>query len=295
MKRVLSLGLVFLSFFLLRCEDDALENPHYPVEPSISFKGIKFIETPAVNEYDTLKLTIKYKDGDSDLGLSLQSGISQHYFFLEDGSGDTLKIKAAAFDEHTVIDIPSYSDSLWAWKKLVTSKTRQKAAYNYLPEYNSDLCQFYTPITVTVRGSLRLVDETYNIIDTIISESSEPYFVVDDVFFTTNNPNYSNFTIQFFISDDGVNFTEFDWFSEFCLDYNTKFPNIPNHGTINSGPFTISAKSPWEGNITYNMANTSYVTLFSNKTLKLRITIKDRALHSSNVIETPPFTLESIK
>jgi len=43
--------------------------PEYPVKPSISFGSVSFKETPTS---DTIFLTINYKDGDGDLGLSAE-------------------------------------------------------------------------------------------------------------------------------------------------------------------------------------------------------------------------------
>jgi hypothetical protein len=43
------------------------------------------------------------------------------------------------------------------------------------------------------------------------------------------------------------------------------------------------------------MENFGFVPYFRNDTLKLRIRIIDRALNTSNVIETPEFTLEGIQ
>ncbi|HOY94810.1 MAG TPA: hypothetical protein PK509_03670 [Catalimonadaceae bacterium] len=43
--------------------------PEYPVAPSISFGSVNFKDFPPT-EQDIIYLTIKYKDGDGDLGLS---------------------------------------------------------------------------------------------------------------------------------------------------------------------------------------------------------------------------------
>jgi hypothetical protein len=141
-----------------------------------------------------------------------------------------------------------------------------------------------------------LIDETYNIQDTITIDG-ESYFLVDEKLLYALNENHFNIFVEFYISEDGLNFTEFDWFEEFCISFNGRFPLLLDYygQTVKAGPFKIKLKTPWEGEITYSMVSWNYLALFNTKTLKLRITIKDRALHTSNVLETLPFTLEGIR
>lgn len=140
------------------------------------------------------------------------------------------------------------------------------------------------------------LDENYNILDTLIDQLNKKYFLIEEPLLYERNENHNNIFVEFYISDDGINFTKFDWFEEFCIDYNGRFPLILDYrGTFKSGPFKIKAKTPWEGEITYSMPNSSFLALFQSKKLKLKITIKDQALHASNTIETPVFTLDEIR
>jgi hypothetical protein len=46
------------------------EEPEFPVEPSIEFADIRFVESKdPSNPYDTLKITVSFRDGDGDLGI----------------------------------------------------------------------------------------------------------------------------------------------------------------------------------------------------------------------------------
>ena len=140
------------------------------------------------------------------------------------------------------------------------------------------------------------LDENYNILDTLIDQLNKKYFLIEEPLLYDRNENHFNIFVEYYISDDGVNFTRFDWFEEFCFDYNGRMPLILDyHGTIKAGPFTIKAKTPWEGEISYSMNGTTFKVLFQAKKLKLKITIKDQALHTSNIIETPVFTLDEIR
>jgi hypothetical protein len=111
--------------------------------------------------------------------------------------------------------------------------------------------------------------------------------LVKDTLYFQLNPDYYNITIDFLVKNaDGKTYTEFDWTKEF--DY-------PGCGGTYDGRFPILFKdkpgSPLEGTIRYGMGSTGFKALFSVKQIKLRIQIKDRALHKSNIIETPDFTL----
>jgi hypothetical protein len=76
---------------------------------------------------------------------------------------------------------------------------------------------------------------------------------------------------------------EFDWFEEFCIDFNGRFPVLTNQ------------EGPLEGTIRYAMPNSSFLALFSVKTLRLKVSIRDRALNLSEEVTTPQFTLDGIK
>ena len=98
-------------------------------------------------------------------------------------------------------------------------------------------------------------------------------------------------SIVFIKNNDGT-YKEFDWQKEFA--------NYPSCGETYDGRFPImtkdlTQKTPLEGTIRYAMKSTGFLILFSIKTLKLRITIQDRALHKSNTVETGDFTLQGIK
>jgi hypothetical protein len=261
--------------------------------PEIAFNKIDF-NTGFV---DTLTLTIDYKDGDSDLGLGWEIEDAQypyhHYhFFLEDGSGDTTKVISSVFNNglpgyFISIEIPEGSN-----EQLVNSDTRLKANYNYLPEHffcsgYSDYMNFFVPLERSTA-----IDESYQIQDTVEDLSNNnSYIQISKPLLFEQNENFFNIFVQFFVLENEV-WTEFDWEEIHCFDFNARFPEIGTEPTkIESDPFNILVKSSQEGTLTYSMRSYSFSDLF-NKTMKLRISIKDRALHTSNLIETPPFRLQ---
>ncbi len=110
---------------------------------------------------------------------------------------------------------------------------------------------------------------------------------VDTLYFELN-PDHYNMEVDFLVKNPvNGSFEEFDWSTAF--DY-------PFCGGTFDGRFPILFKdrpgSPLEGVIRYGMGSTGFKVLFSTKTLKLRVKIKDRALHVSNEIETREFTFQ---
>lgn len=115
--------------------------------------------------------------------------------------------------------------------------------------------------------------------------------LVKDTLYFQLNPNHYNIFVDFLIKNADGTFKEFKWREEFAY---------PDCGIPFDGRFPILSKdlsqpSALEGTIRYGMSSIGFKTLFSIKTLKLRIRIQDRALNKSNEIETPEFTLQSIK
>jgi len=59
-------------------------------------------------------------------------------------------------------------------------------------------------------------------------------------------------------------------------------------------PILTDKSRPLEGIIDYSMVSSGFMLLFGNKTLRLEVTIYDRALNSSNTVVTDDFKLEEI-
>ncbi len=301
MKRIFLLSITVLSL-LPSCDEP--ENPGYPAKPSIKFEKIKFIEVGDAADLDSLRLTFSYKDGDSDLGLSwvdqndFLPPYNDIFYFQEDGAGDTSKFIAEGIqiDDHPyyfTLLMPVHDAGL-----LVTRKTREKDSYDYLPEYNPSNCNNYrVPYFAIVPKAALAVDESFSIQDTLTLEGQEFILLDQEVLFYQPNENYYNIFVEFYQSIDGEVFTKYDWFGNECYDFNGRIPLILDNpaGIFTAGTFKIKIHSPWEGQIMYSMISTSFLAVFGNNFLKLRVTIQDRALHKSNTIETPVFKLADIK
>lgn len=260
--------------------------PEFPLTPEIDFEGIYFREAKAVGERDSLVLTISFRDGNGDLGLS-STDIEPPYhdvnYYLATPGGDTLSLEK----ETVYLELPQFVKvPPGVTGKLVTVRTAEDPLYdNLIPAYIDDheSCTYYTYTAVLVdEGDKEIIDDVS--IDTVLSYNGIPdIYVLLDTFYYKRNPNYSNIEVEFWIKE-GSGYKLFDWEKEFCtISFNQRFPVL----TEDEGPL--------EGSLQYAMVTSGMKSLFSIKTMKLRIRIRDRSLNISNEIETPEFTLDKIK
>ncbi len=216
--------------------------PEYSPVPTIEYDNIIFKDVSDPSLADSLIVSVRFKDGDGDMGLSASISAdnaipyNNKYYF-------------------------QFSD-----RTFVTYKTKRTN-----PNYDT-LPKFVTP---------------YNCINWEITTINNK---TDTIYFQLN-PDHNNIFIHYLIKNTDGTFKEFDWQKEFVfpncgLSYDGRFPRLFKQPYV---------KTPMEGTIRYGMPSVGFLILFSIKTLKLRIIIQDRALHKSNIIETPEFTLQSIK
>jgi hypothetical protein len=111
------------------------------------------------------------------------------------------------------------------------------------------------------------------------------HYILRDTLYYQINKNHYNFDVDFLVKDPGnpnaVNgFVEYNWRKEWCQqDLDGRFPILTDK------------EGPLEGEIRYAMHSVGLRYIFTIKTLKLRIKIRDRALNESNTIFSKEFTL----
>lgn len=237
--------------------------PEFPIEPTISFNSIKFYDVvkqpnsdPRLGPpKDSLVITINFQDGDGDLGVEGNENDPpfHSYFFV---TVDNRKV-----------EYPGNNTLL-----------------KYDPE-NPTL----PPLTCENHVIGRVKDGRF------ISAQSKDYPIhfpdpqdpnkalPPETFYIENNIFANNFLVDFLVKRDG-RYEEFD-FNEATVTgcgerFDSKFPIIfdPN-----------APGKPLSGELTNRMESAGFINYFRNDTLKLRIQIIDRALHMSNIIETPAF------
>jgi hypothetical protein len=134
---------LFLLFFL-GCEHEQQGDPNFPAEPLIKFKNLEFIEGTSM--IDSIQLTFSYRDG--DLGLEYEALDSPYHFlnlFVEDGTS-LLKVSTNNLDA-AQRSFSGITQSQKEGRKLVAYRTRKKASFGFLPEFN---CQNYAPMEILI-------------------------------------------------------------------------------------------------------------------------------------------------
>ena len=283
MKALKGLLLFGISMGVTACFDP----PEFPITPEIDFEGIYFREAKAVGERDSLVLTISFRDGNGDLGLS-SSDIDPPYhdvnYYLATESDTTFVEKETRYLElPQFVAVPSTPPG-----KLVTVRTARDPKYASLniPPYIDDQtsCTYYTYTYVLVdEDDKEIFDETYNIDTVLAYPGINKIHVLLDTFYYKRNPTYANIEVEFWVKEGG-GYKLFDWEKEFCtISFNQRFPVLSEK------------EGPLEGSLQYAMVTSGMKSIFSIKTLKLIVRIRDRDLNTSDPIETPEFTLDKIK
>lgn len=287
-------GVVLMGIFwmvMLGCEDV----PEFPDTPFIKLKDIYFLETPDISTPDTIVVELNFQDGDGDLGLTdADSEFPYHatnYFVVNNGILTPISTYTATTNENppkvftNVLNIDP-SDPIVG--KLVTDQTRSTPGNEFIPSNEFPFsCTNYLLSTVYLVGNPNLIDNSYNITDTLTQYEPDVY-EIQEFFYIEKNPDAVNITVDFFYRDTNGDEVPFDWVTE---------ANPPSCGGSYDGryPILFKQEGPLEGVLRYYMNGNGFKPLFGNKTLKLRIQIKDRNLNVSNEVETDFFTLNGIR
>lgn len=292
MKLVKGLGLLSV---LLVIFGSCFEPPEFPMVPEIEFEKLEFKGRP-FPEDDSLIVYLKFKDGDGDLGLSksIEHNMfpyqSTYYYQENNGTIEQLitePVLVGGKEGYDFLNIPNPEKG-----KLVFFRTSKKPGYGFLPQQYH--CSAYDLLAGAVdpakpedgtrllieKRALVALDSFVHVVDSFPRNAPEYYQIRDTIYFTPN-PNHYNIEVDFLVKDPSApgGFKEYDWRQEFCTTFDGRFPVFSDKG------------SSVDGTLRYGINSIGLEEIFSFKTLKLRISIKDRALNTSNVIETPEFTL----
>jgi len=108
--------------------------------------------------------------------------------------------------------------------------------------------------------------------------------IVNDTLYIEINENENNFIVELMTKKNGQ-FEVYDFREKCQPPLSGRFPRLRDD---------FNTEGPLKGVIEYKAPSSAYLALFRNDTLKLRIRIKDRALHDSNVEESCEFTLNDL-
>lgn len=299
MNRFISAVFLATVSFLISCNDDDKE-PDYPIEPYIESADLKFVEIEGLTSPDSLILSFYFRDGDMDLGLDYQTetDLDSPYHSINlylQKEKELIKIttnneKLTPENDLYPSNIPSLNTNNHDGK-LAVVRTKKLPGFEYLPDFStSNYCNNYTYTYLLVDEKDKSVfDESYKVVQTFQSVRNSTQYLLVDTFYYDMNPNFYNIKLDFLVKQPDDSFLEFDWNKEYCTTFNGRFPllkGIKKGTTMVGGPFKIKGHSTKDGELRYSMKSMGFKALFSGKTIKLRIKIKDRALHDSNIIET---------
>lgn len=246
-----------IALFLLSCFDP----PEYSNTPEIEYESVSFVDVANTSDPDSLIITYRFKDGDGDMGLDANFPGDTLYPFQSRTFFDTLKNSNTGYyypiGEFGFITYKTYRTNRYGWKP--------KLMYDTLPAFIKP----FNCVNWEIRSTVGVVD----------------------TFYFERNPYHYNIRVEFLVKQPNATFKEFDWTQEFAY---------PQCGITFDGRFPVLSKdlsrsAALDGRIRYGMASTGFNFLFSSKTLKLRVTVFDRALNQSKSVETPEFSLQQIK
>lgn len=289
MKKALTyLSLAACSAFT-SCKEDEAQN--IPELPFVDSGTIEFVEGPAV---DTLNLRFQFSDGDFDLGLDYNELAPPYHFydFFLLQNGNLIRIESKEVNDqvtggwHTVLVPNNNAGKLVSYRKLVSHNSQQTfQCYEYFPAYH--------PVLIEEVNSA-LIDNTYHITDTLTIDAKEYIEISDSVKFEYNH-NAFNIHVDYMVEQPDGSYELFDWQKNFCtMNFHARFPMldgmVPSQ-PIASGPFTIVPSGPNRGAIKYSMVSLGFRYVMGGKKIKIRFSIKDRSLNTSNTLETQPITI----
>lgn len=282
--------------------------PEYSNVPKILFEDLYLKVSPDKGPSDSLVLVITFTDGDGDLGLGTDETDDPYHadnFFLENGDGtkqaigtETLELTKPTGENDILtplLEVPASST-----QKLVSVRTRKEPGYQDLPVYTyTTNCgsYYYQYDSVFILDNKSVFDDTYNLVKTIevtdnsTHEKHTIYALLDTLYYEPN-PNHDNITVDFFVKNpssvdpkpDQDGFIPYDLKKLHCTSLNGRFPIL------------FEKKGPLEGKLRYSMTSSlGFLKEFGDQTIRLKITIKDRALHVSNTITTSEKTLEQLR
>jgi len=169
-------------------------------------------------------------------------------------------------------------------KNYFSNKTGQ--LFDFSSESFDDLMKFQDRAIIDTLPGFNEVTECLNW-DTNTELTFSDGTVIEDTIYFQFNPRHNNFLVDFFIQD-GPEFREFDFRLEgdCSITFDGRFPVLVDENN----------RGALEGTIRYRMPSRFFKVFFGTETpLFLRITVFDRSGKASQTIQTPEFTLNSIR
>jgi hypothetical protein len=302
MKIIKGLAVLFITLSFGSC----FEPPEFSTVPEIDFVDVVFKERNASTRSDSLIVTLKFKDGDGDLGVDASApkfndAPFNNLTFFQTNDSDKANLIPVNTVQQTVEHINKAGQRVTenlhllqienpAAGRLVFPRTRKQSGYSYLPAYNCQYHEYFRTAYYAIREDQKGVLDGVAMVDTLYGKLNgatvATHFIIRDTLYFQVNENHYNIDVDFMVKDpsnpeaDEKGFVVFNWRKEFCQqDLDGRFPILTDK------------KGPLEGEIRYAMFSVGFRNIFTIKTLKLRIKIRDQALNVSNTVFSEEFTL----
>jgi hypothetical protein len=231
-----------------------LKEPENSIVPQIQYQSIAFKhEMPAA--VDTLIVTVKFTDGDGDLGID----------------GDENAIYTSPTDS-TDINTPYYylydSARNNVWYPVHANNLLLPKGYHYV-NYAS-----YRKIHTFPFDTLSA---------TVDCANWEFRPSPADTLCVRNNPYYNNFFMDVFTKNPDGTYTYVNPITYFSFEkcvpnfFNGRFPILSSD---------LGKKTSLDGTIIYKFVSAALYSEFHAKTIKVKVYILDRAFHQSNIVES---------
>ncbi len=231
-----------------------LKQPENSVIPTITLQSVNFKHVFPVAA-DTLIVTLKFTDGDGDLGIN----------------GDETAIYTSASDS-TDINSPFY----------YVYDSAKNTVWYYVHEPNVSLPKGYHYVNYASHRNIHT-----HPFDTLPSAPTcanwEFRASPADTLYIQDNPYNNNFFMDVYIKNPSGTYTYFDITTLYPLAectpnaFNGRFPILSSD---------LGKKSSLDGTITYKYQSAGLYLHFEGETLKIKVYILDRAFHKSNVVES---------
>lgn len=249
-------------FILLWLVGACVKQPEYSVVPQIDLLDVTFKKGNLTSRIpDTLIFKIKFTDGDGDLGVSGTDSISDKWFYSYNPWYGVYNLK-----DLSVVYVVDNTQQIPSTYSFINYKAKRT-----IPQFDT-----LPPISC---GKWELLRDSKGLVkDTIYTlQNLKAYNINLDVYTKNGSGTYDKFNPTTYW-DDGTLTS--------CAPnvFRATFPNLSN-----------SRKSALDGVITFRIQSFYLDLLFSTKTLKMEVTISDRAFHVSNIAEKHDFTLQQIR
>jgi len=233
-----------------------LKQPENSIVPEIQFQSLSFRnEFLSTGKYDTLILTLKFTDGDGDLGLSPDETA------IYTSSADSVDINSPYYYVYDTT-----KNTIWYYTH--SSNVPLPPAFKY----------------VNYASSQNIHSHPFDTLPPLSCKNWEQRRTPSDILYIQLNPYNNNIFVDIYIKNTDGTYTYFDPtkiypFGELCSPnfFNSRFPILSSD---------LGKKSSLSGTLTYKIQSAALCIFLCGKTIKVKTYILDRAFHKSNIAES---------